>query len=248
MIEYTPIRILFRLGNIKIYSWGFLVALSFLIAILLSYKKAKKEKLEPDNIFNIALLALIFGFLGARLLFTFENGFNNFFALWQGGLSWYGGFLLAFLAIFTYLKIKKLPLRYLEIVTLFLPLAHAIARVGCFLNWDDYGKPSNLPWAIKVANDLPRHPTQLYEVVSNLIIFGFLLFLDKKKKGKVIIPTYLISYSLVRFLIDFLRESQRYLALTLAQWISLAVILIVSMTLIVKFIKDKRENKKRKLK
>lgn len=244
MIEYKPIKIFFNLGKINIYSWGVLVAFAFLITYILCSYKAKKEKLDEKIITNLFLIGIIFGFIGSRILYAIENGFDNFYAIWEGGLSWYGGFLLAYLAIFIYIKKKNLSSRYLEIIALFLPLGHAIGRIGCFLNWDDYGKVTNLAWGIKVGNDDPRHPTQIYEIIANIIIFLFLFFLDKKKKNKFIIKSYLFFYPLARFFIDFFRESKTYFSLTLAQWISLIIIFILVFLEIIKFIKNKKNKTK----
>jgi len=226
MIQFTPIRYI-EIFNIKIYVWGLFVLISILITFFLVYKRVKKEKLDEKIIYDLFLISIIFGFLGARILYAIENGFEDFFYIQKGGLSWYG-FLLAYFMIFLYLKIKKVSFRYLEIIAIFLPLAQAIGRIGCFLNWDDYGVYTSLPWGIKV-DDFPRHPSQLYESFTCLLIFFVLLFIDKKKtKKNIIVKAYFLLYSFSRFILDFLRDSSRYFGLTLAQWISLIILIFTS--------------------
>lgn len=251
MIKYTPLKILFNVGNFSVYSWGFMVAIAFLSTYILSIRKAKKENLNEDQITIMFIIAVITGFVGARILYSLENGFENFFYIWSGGLTWYGGFILAAISIFLYAKKNKISMRYLEIATLYLPLGHAIARIGCFLNWDDYGIATGLPWGIKVPNDVVRHPTQIYSSIINLIIFFILTRIDKKKgknksikkTKKVELPTlfviYLFLYSIARFLLGFLRESERYINLTLSQWLSLAVLAFS----LIFFIMEKRNKK-----
>jgi phosphatidylglycerol:prolipoprotein diacylglycerol transferase len=224
MIELKPIHYI-EIFKIKIYVWGLLVLLSILISFFLVYRKVKEEKLKGDVVYDLLLISVIFGFLGARLLYALENGFEDFFYINKGGLSFYGS-LLAYLMLVLYLKIKKISFRYLEIIFIFLPLAQAIGRIGCFLNWDDYGLYTNLPFGIKVGDDLPRHPSQLYEALCCLIIFFVLFFLDKRKKEVKPTKLYFLLYPFTRFMLDFLRDSKRYFGLTLAQYISIPLFFI----------------------
>ncbi|MEM4647793.1 MAG: prolipoprotein diacylglyceryl transferase [Candidatus Pacearchaeota archaeon] len=247
MIEHRPINILFSIGKLNIYSWGTIVALAFLIVYILCIRKIKKEKLEERIINDLFIIAIIFGFLGARFLYAIENGFDNFYAVWHGGLSIYGGLLLGFFSIFIYLKIKKISLRYIEIIALFLPIGLAIGRLGCFINWDDYGIPTNLPWAIKVGDDAPRHPSQIYEIIVNLGIFLILFFIDKKDRKKIkknkedelkLTKWFLFLYPITRLFLDFLRDSARYVGLTLAQWISIAILACLFLLILIKKFKN----------
>lgn len=243
MFQYTPPKVLFSFGKLNVYSWGLMAAVAIIVVIFLSFRKAKKENLDGKEIFFIGLLMLSFGLIGSRLLYAFENGFSNFFAFYEGGLSWYGS-LLGLLAGLIYIKTKKLPMRYLEIVFIFIPLGLAIGRLGCFLNWDDYGKITNSIFAVKVGNDMPRHPSQLYESVASLVMFVIIFIIDKKRyknkkkykkhtneKHQIYrifnIPFFLFFYSFTRFFLDFLRESNTYYGLTLAQYISLAIIFVL---------------------
>lgn len=258
MITYTPPRILLSFKGINVYSWGVTGFLAFIVTGILVYSKVKKEKLNANEVFNLMLIVFFAGMIGARSLYAIENRLSilDFFAFIKGGLSWYGGLILGAFSLMAYLKLKKLPLRYIEIIALFLPIGLAIGRLGCFLNWDDYGLPTNLPWGIKVANDPPRHPSQIYEAVASLAIFSILFYIDKiyvdkiyvdkkQKKGKELnklklTKSFFLLYSIARFFLDFLRDSTRYAGLTLAQWISLGIILV----LFILFAKEEGKNLK----
>ncbi len=252
MINYSPVKVIFSIDGIKIYSWGSLVFLAFLLVAMLIHKKAKNERLNSEQaeilneIINFMLIIFVSGFIGARLFYAFENGFSDFLKIWQGGLSWYGGLLFSFLAIFIYTKAKKLPFRYIELIAIFLPLGFALARIGCFLNWDDYGKPTNLPWGIKVEGDVARHPSQIYEAIASVIIFSVLFIIDKKQakqmKQKVkrklfMTELYFFLYAFIRFWLDFVRDAKTYFGLTFAQYISLAILIFLGFYEIKRFIK-----------
>ena len=132
--------------------------------------------------------------------------------------------------------IYRNKLRWLEVadwVAPFLALGHGIGRIGCFLVGDDYGIPSNLPWACKFPNGLPPtviavHPTQIYEMIAYFSIFCYLRFLKRTKKyiGELFYE-YLFLAGFSRLMIEFIRTNPKYiLGLSGAQLISIIMILI----------------------
>lgn len=259
MINYEPLRILFQLGPFNVYTWGVLHVIAFLVALFFIMCEAKKKKIDEKHIYNIALIALVSELIGSRLFYVFEHSsyfiskpFEIFF-IWQGGLTSYGGFIAAILCCWLYIR-KQNDISLLEILDISAPwivLALAIGRIGCFLNWDDYGIQSSLPWAIKVADDVPRHPTQLYLMTANIIMFVILLkiknirewkekFLPLKRPkigdlelihGKEILEKpgfifliFALMYSIFRFSIDFLRDYEFHaLSLALSQWLCIII-------------------------
>jgi len=111
---------------------------------------------DPQMITNAALYSLIAGVTGARLFYVlhyldrFRGDWLSVFAVWQGGLEFLGGILLAVTVIFLYLLYHKLPIRrYLDILAIGLMLGLAFGRIGCFLNGCCFGKPTDLPWAVR---------------------------------------------------------------------------------------------------
>lgn len=262
MINYNPIPVLFELGSLKIYSWGLMFAIAFLIAFFFILREFKKKKIPSIHAYNIGLLVLIGALVGSRLFYVVENLSYylakplEILAFWQGGMTSYGGLIFGIFFVWFYCR-KNAEARFLEILDLAAPyiiLAFAIARIGCFLNWDDFGNVSTLPWAIKVINDVPRHPTQIYQSIADFVMFFILIRLQNKKAFKdrgakfkrdgfkdvvfihesdfldkqgAIFFLFLLLYSVFRFFIDFLRVYNNYLlGLATSQWISILIFII----------------------
>lgn len=167
---------------------------------------------------------------------------------WQGGLTYYGGFLLAFL--FAYVFVRRHRIRWGHVLDMYgflLPLGLTFGRIGCFLNGCCFGARTDLPWGVSFPGSspasftqheagllafrslpsLPVHPTQLYSALINLSIFFYVYFWVRRNKryhGQVMI-TFLLLYSLGRFLVEFVRADQRggLFVLSTSQIISLLV-------------------------
>ena len=146
----------------------------------------------------------------------------------QGGLIFYGGFIVAALAVVAFARIRHLPLLTLGDFTVSaLPLGHAFGRMGCFLNGCCYGAPTDVPWAVPMAGAL-RHPVQLYEAGFNLLLYGVLHLLLRRQRPGLVSAVYMIAYGAWRFGIEFLRGDDRLrtAGLDVAQLISLGLIMI----------------------
>ncbi|MGB9707726.1 MAG: prolipoprotein diacylglyceryl transferase [Candidatus Pacearchaeota archaeon] len=249
MISFEPLHILFQIGSFKVFTWGFMFVIGFLVALLLIWREAKKQKIQDKHLYNIALLVLIGAIIGPRLVFVLEHlayfiaNPVEIIATWQGGITSYGTFLsLLFVWLYTRKQKDITFTQILDLVAPYLLLAIAITRVGCFLNWDDYGSVSQLPWAIKVGDDFARHPTQLYESLYSLASFFILLGFKKiREKGRdtrfkkllenpsSLFLFFLLFYSFFRFFNDFLREYETiFLGLALSQWICLVLFALSS--------------------
>ena len=155
---------LFRIPGLDwpIYGFGLMLVLGLLAAMALAKVLARRCGLDPELFVNAGLLALVSGIIGARLSHVLENWSQytrgdrtlteNLFAainLGDGGLTYYGGFLLAFPTLVMYALWKKIPLRLgMDIVAPCLMLALGFGRIGCFLNGCCYGAACALPWAV----------------------------------------------------------------------------------------------------
>jgi len=269
MINFTPVHEIFSIWNFHVYSWGFMFVVGFIIASYFVLREAEKKKIDQGFILNILLLTLLGAIIGGRLFYVLENAgyflhnLGEIFAFGRGGETSYGGILLSLFFIWIYTKLSKPKksetflgaenssnfqanknkLKFSQVLDLIAPylvLAAAIARIGCFLNWDDFGIVSSLPWAIKVAGDVARHPTQIYETVYCLIIFGLLMWFRKIKdtgkftkfrkllsKDGALFLFFLIFYSIFRFFNDFLRIYDNYfVGLAFSQWLLIIVFVI----------------------
>ncbi len=143
---------LFKIGPFTVYSWGLMLAIAIIIASFILTKEFQRKKINPDIATGITILAAVFGIVGSKILDLIEN-WNLFIhdpiiAFSPGGLTFYGGLILATIAIAIYIRRKKIPFLFVADATApSLILAYGIGRIGCQLAGDgDYGIPTNLPW------------------------------------------------------------------------------------------------------
>jgi phosphatidylglycerol:prolipoprotein diacylglycerol transferase len=142
--------------HLTVKSYGLMMVIAFLAAIYLIRYLSRDIKSDPQHITNAALYSLIVGVVGARLFYVihhfdqFQGRLLSVFAIWKGGLELLGGVLSAIAVIGLYCRYHKLPVRrYLDILAIGLMLSLVFGRIGCFLNGCCFGKPTNLPWAVR---------------------------------------------------------------------------------------------------
>ncbi len=149
---------LFKIGPFTVYSYGLMLGIAFIIASYILTKEFERRKLNPAIATEITLLAIIFGIIGSKALDLIENWSafirDPLIAFSPGGLTFYGGLILATIAIIIYVRKKKLSFLYIADATSpSLILAYGIGRLGCQLAGDgDYGIPTSLPWGMNYAN------------------------------------------------------------------------------------------------
>lgn len=222
----------FYIGNRPVFWYGIMAALGFLACVVHLVIRGIREKRPASFGSDVAFWMMLSGIIGSRLAYVGANmGYylQNPWAiirLDQGGLIYYGGFVGAFIAGVVFARVNKLSILNLaDYVVSALPLGHAFGRIGCFLNGCCYGSVSILPWSVW-QQDARRHPVQLYEAILNLAIYVllFLIYRRRRQDGEVL-AVYCITYSLGRFLLEFLRGDERlgWHGLTFAQGISLVI-------------------------
>lgn len=230
MIPYNPIHS-FNIGPITLQVWGLIVGIAYLVGMNYVLRKAK-NKTEKKHFENLGLIAMLGGIVGARMGYVIFN-LNQFtslldlFAVWNGGMAFFGGLITSIVLILIYLKIHKLNLwKTLDALAPAVALGHAIGRVGCLLTGLHIGKVTNVPWAVLFQGQ-PRHPTPAYSIIHLLILFFILKKLQTKKlfTGAVAL-VYLIWYSVGRFIIEFFRIDLGLFGLTYTQWLTFGIIII----------------------
>ena len=216
--------ILFRLGGLTVYAYGFFLATGFILGLALAVLKARRAGIPFERVVDLFFLTVLSGIVGARGLFVLIN-FNLFredplaiFKLWEGGLVFYGGLVLAAVVAIVYLRIRRLPVW--KLADMFSPpvsLGLFFGRIGCFFAGCCYGQETSLPWGVIFRDGrslaplhVPLHPTQLLDAVNGLGIFFFLLWWEKRKRfdGQVF-WLFLLLYSCGRFLVESLRGDPR---------------------------------------
>lgn len=200
---------LFSIGGLKFHSFGAMLALAFLTANYLLTKEIERKKIYPDVSSTVTMLTILLGIAGSKLFHLIEN-FDRFLqnpigeAFSAGGLTFYGGMIVATIGNLIYLRSQKiLPLRFLDAVAPSLMIGYGIGRIGCLLAGDGcYGQPCDLPWSmtfpngyvstlatqnpelvlqfkqlfpnVAVPKDIPVHPTPIYEFVYSICFFALL--------------------------------------------------------------------------
>lgn len=230
-------------GPIIFHTWGIFLALAFLLVFSLVYHQFKKDKEATDLFFDLLIWVLLGALIGARLGYVVQfweylKQPLRVLQIWDGGMTFYGGFIGGVVAYYLYFKIHHLTnstiyWQLIKEITLYLPLGIAVGRIGCFLINDHQGSPTNLPWGINWPDGITRHPVALYLIINALVIFVILHVLKKKfNKNGQIFYLFLLLYSGSRFFLDFTRSRNTdlsdpiYLKLSSAQWISLMLIFL----------------------
>jgi len=256
MITISISPVAFTLGPISVRWYGIMVALAIVVLILWMLREVKRgANLSYDTVFTAALIAIPSGIIISKLLHIIDNivvaklhpelaraGTVIDYArypqlIWGGGgLTIWGAVLGAALGIWLYSRFSKFDFGYFaDLVAPGIILAQAVGRVGCTLNGCCYGVPTSLPWGIVYTHPLSYaplgiavHPTQPYEIIYNLIVFGVLLKLrGRLKPDGSLFLIYLSLYSLWRLGIDFIREGTPFLfGLHQAQVIGIIVLAI----------------------
>lgn len=244
--------------GLKLPSYGMMMALAFVTAIVLCYIRIKKAGLDQDTFLNLAIIALITGLVCAYLLYIFVTyslkeiiesiTSGSFYVFKNGGLVFYGGVIGGIVAAWIYLRIKKARFfDYAAVIVPSIPLAHAIGRVGCFLAGCCYGKVCETPISVIYKNPIggaptgvPVFPIQLIESACNIVVFVILmLYVGRKLKKGSVIFLYMILYGIERFVLEYYRYDEIrgiFLGLSTSQWISIVlfVIGVVGMVIMIK--------------
>lgn len=247
--------ILFHIGPVPIRAYGLMLWVALVVGLIRTVRAARRTNIKPDQVVDIAVYGTLAGIIGAHVvsilldLSYYLRNPSEILTLWTGilspsgglrGLSFHGA-LLGAIGV-TLLYTRRKGIRFLEMADLCAPglaLGYAITRIGCFLNGCCYGIATSLPWAVRFYEDPlsgtltpPSHPTQLYAMAANLLIYIGLVAVDKRRRftGHVFL-SYLVLYSAYRFLIEFLRNGVTaevaFAGLTEAQVASLAILVVV---------------------
>ena len=251
--------VLFEVGGLTITSFGVFMALSFLTAGWVLSMEMRRKGESPELAWDMVMWAAIGGILGAKLYYMILNWPETVAApgraiASRSGLVWYGGFLAAAGLIWWQLARRKVSVpRVADAVAPAIALAYAVGRLGCFFVGDDYGRPTDLPWAVAFPQGAPPstaynlrtmfgvpipdgipgdtvlavHPTQLYEVAMSLVIFAILWRLRTRlAHAGMLFAVWLSLAGVERFVVEMFRakDDRFFGGLTLAQTISMALV------------------------
>ena len=198
-------------------------SLAYIFGIIIGWFYCKKYLIKDKSILNIfddLITYLIIGIiLGGRLgyivIYNFDYYLNNLseiLMIWKGGMSFHGGLVGVLISTLLFSKKHNLnPFIFLDLISVVAPIGIFFGRIANFLNSELYGKETDVLWSVKflAIDNIPRHPSQIYEATfEGLILFILLNYILKKNisnKPGVISSLFLIFYSIFRFLIEFFR-------------------------------------------
>ncbi|MBU1670904.1 MAG: prolipoprotein diacylglyceryl transferase [Actinobacteria bacterium] len=240
-------RELLQIGGLTIYSYGVFLAIGFITATVVARQRFKEIYRDPDIILDFVLAAVVGGIIGARLFYVI--GHWSEFAAHPGeilkfnmdGLVFYGGLVLGLALTIAVARWKHVRFWVtMDLAGLCVPLALAIGRVGCFLNGCCYGKETSLFWGVHYPVSLgltgARHPTQLYELVLDLTLFGLLWWKrDAFARDGTLFWAFVMGYGAIRFTVEIFREHAQANAGLGFQAASLAMVAVAGLVLLFRY-------------
>ena len=237
----------FSLGPLSVHWYGLMYLLGFVLFILLGRYRIKRT---PQSKFTNEMLddALFYGVLGVILggrlghVLFYQSSYYlqhplEIFAIWQGGMSFHGGFIGTLIAML--FLARKYNLRWLNVTDFLVPLVPlglGAGRIGNFINAELWGRPTDAPWGMvfPYVDNLPRHPSQLYQFFLEGIVLFLVVWIYSAKSRPMgaVTGVFMIGYGILRSIAEFYREPEDGFmgiltwGVTMGQWLSLPMILI----------------------
>jgi phosphatidylglycerol:prolipoprotein diacylglycerol transferase len=242
--QIDPVAI--SLGPLSVHWYGLMYLLGFALFVLLGRYRINRN---PQGPFTHEMLddALFYGMLGVVLggrlghVLFYQLGYYlehplQIFAVWEGGMSFHGGFLGVFAAMI--ILARKYKLSWLTVTDFVIPLIPpglGAGRIGNFINAELWGRPTDMPWGMvfPYVDELPRHPSQLYQAaLEGVVLFAFIwLYSAKPCATGAVTGMFMIGYGVLRSFAEFFREPEDgfmgvlTLGVTMGQWLSIPMIL-----------------------
>ncbi len=240
--QFDPVAL--QIGPLAIRWYGLMYLLAFTLVLVLGRLRMRRQPESgwtPKDLDDVLFYGVLGVVLGGRLGYVLFYKFGYYlahpfeiFAVWQGGMSFHGGFLGVILAMALYSRLHhKAWLAITDFIAPLVPLGLGAGRIGNFINGELWGRPTDVPWGMVFPQyDMTvRHPSQLYEfALEGLLLFTVLwLYSSRRRPAGAVSALFLLGYGLVRFLVEFTREPDDFLGLlalnlSMGQWLSLPMI------------------------
>jgi len=241
---FDPVAV--QLGPLSLHWYGMMYLISFYIGWWLATHRARKpgsgwtSQQLTDLLFYSVLSVILGGRIGYVLFYGFEWFIEDplmLFRVWEGGMSFHGGFLGVLTSYVIYARMHG---RTFFEVTDFLapiyPIGLLLGRLGNFINAELWGKVTDLPWGMVFPNAgaAPRHPSQLYEAfLEGLVMFAILWWYSSKPRPRMAVSAvFCLLYGLFRFLVEFARMPDEHIGYLVFGWFTMGMLLCVPMILV----------------
>ena len=233
------------IGPLQFRWYGLMYVLSFIATYFIIRSEAVRKQLTltSDDVADLVFYGAMGVVLGGRTgyILFYNLGFYlanplKLFAVWEGGMSFHGGFLGVMLAFFIYARRKKIPfLALIDMAALCAPVGLGLGRIGNFINGELYGRATDVAWGMIFpgSDGVPRHPSQLYEAfLEGIVLFIIVRFVSKKTAVNGVTTCAAIAgYGLFRFIVEFFRQPDAQIGLfcglfSMGQLLSLPMFII----------------------
>lgn len=244
--QFDPVAL--QIGPFAIHWYGLMYLMAFGQFLLLGRLRVNQPQMKsqgfvPRDLEDILFVAVLGVVLGGRLGYClfYMPGFYlanplDIFKVWEGGMSFHGGFLGVLAALYWIAKKRGMSFFMVsDMIAPLVPFGLAFGRLGNFINGELWGRSTDLPWAMifpQAGDSVARHPSQLYQFAGEGILLGLILWFYARSPRKVSQTSgvFLIGYGFFRFLVEFAREPDRFLGtlslgLSMGQWLSIPMIL-----------------------
>lgn len=247
MLSYPNIDpVLIALGPVKIHWYGIMYLIGFAAVWFLGQRRAAQpwSVIKPEAIEDLVTYGAIGVILGGRLGYILFYNFSAFidnplilFKIWQGGMSFHGGMLGVFVAMWWFAKKQNCTVMQLtDIIAPLAPIGLGAGRIGNFINSELWGRPTDVPWAMVFPNggEFARHPSQLYEAfLEGLVLFAILwIYTSKPRPTMAATGLAVLLYGCFRFFVEFFRMPDAHLGYLALDWVTMGQILSTPMIII----------------
>jgi phosphatidylglycerol:prolipoprotein diacylglycerol transferase len=247
MLSYPNIDpVLIALGPVKIHWYGIMYLIGFAAVWFLGQRRAAQpwSVIKPEAIEDLVTYGAIGVILGGRIGYILFYNFSAFidsplilFKIWQGGMSFHGGMLGVFVAMWWFAKKQNCTVMQLtDIIAPLAPIGLGAGRIGNFINGELWGRTTDVPWAMvfPTGGEFARHPSQLYEAfLEGLVLFVIMwIYTSKPRPTMAATGLAVLLYGCFRFFVEFFRMPDAHLGYLALDWVTMGQILSTPMIII----------------
>ncbi len=247
MLTYPDINpVAIAIGSFEVHWYGLMYLLAFGAGWWLGVLRTRRPGTQwraaeiSDLVFYFALGAVLGGRIGYTLMYNFSAFINDpllILRIWEGGMSYHGGMIGVFIAMWLYGRhTDRTFFQVTDYIAPLVPLGLGAGRMGNFINGELWGRPTDLPWGMvfPFVDNLPRHPSMLYEfLLEGLLFFAILwVFSMKPRPTMAVSGLYLICYGVFRFVVEFVRVPDEHIGFLAMDWVTMGHLLSFPMIVI----------------
>lgn len=247
MLTYPDIDpVAISAGPFEVHWYGLMYLIAFLAGWWLGRLRTRRPgttwKAEEigDLVFYFALGAILGGRIGYTLMYNLPGFVEDplvILRIWQGGMSYHGGMVGVFIAMWLYGRHTHRTFFFVsDYLAPLVPIGLGAGRVGNFINGELWGRPTDLPWGMMFpfVDNLPRHPSMLYEALLEGLVFFIILWVysSKPRPTMSVSGLYLLTYGVFRFLVEFVRLPDAHIGYLAFDWLTMGHLLTLPMIVI----------------